>query len=137
VNLYGVTLAGAEDVAGLDELPVPFTGRTVTKTLLANITRLGANPDNLEAMVFGPRLPNGRPSLILMADNNFSDTQRNQFLLLELGGIGLPATGDGAAASPNTFGDGAPTGLLLGIGGGVLLGAGLATRRRLVRRTMS
>ncbi|QKX07434.1 esterase-like activity of phytase family protein [Aquimarina sp. TRL1] len=42
--------------------------------------------DNIEGITIGPTLPNGNPSLILIADNNFnpSDIQINQFILMEL-----------------------------------------------------
>ena len=42
--------------------------------------------DNIEGMCFGPELPNGTPSLILVSDNNFNSfaEQINQFILLEL-----------------------------------------------------
>jgi hypothetical protein len=101
VSIFGVTLAGAEDVAGLAALPAPFTGRTVAKTLLVNMRGAGINPDNLEAMAFGPRLPNGRPSLLVVSDDNLSATQRNQFLLFEIdAAVGLPRTGLGAGADP-------------------------------------
>jgi 3-phytase len=97
VNLYGVTLAGADNVSSVDALPTPFTGRAVTKTLLLNLTAAGFAPDNLEGIALGPRLPNGRQSLVLMTDDNFNPTQRSQFVLIEVAGIGLPGTGDGSA----------------------------------------
>jgi hypothetical protein len=102
VGLFGVSLAGAQDVAGLAALPSPFPGRPATKTLLLNLRQAGLVPDNLEAMALGPRLPNGRASLIVMADDNLSTSQRNQFLLFELDAAvagGLPRTG-GAAEAP-------------------------------------
>jgi len=42
--------------------------------------------DNIEGMTFGPDLPNGKKSLILVSDDNFSSFSRqiNQFILLEL-----------------------------------------------------
>ncbi|SHG36835.1 Uncharacterized conserved protein [Salegentibacter echinorum] len=42
--------------------------------------------DNIEGMTFGPDLPNGKKSLILVSDDNFSSfsKQINQFILLEL-----------------------------------------------------
>ena len=36
--------------------------------------------DNLEASAFGPVLPNGRQSLVISDDNNFSTVQTAQFL---------------------------------------------------------
>lgn len=42
--------------------------------------------DNIEGISFGPQLPNGNQSLILISDNNFSSwtSQLNQIILLEL-----------------------------------------------------
>ncbi len=42
--------------------------------------------DNIEGMTFGPELPNGKPSLILVSDDNFSSFghQITQFILLEV-----------------------------------------------------
>lgn len=42
--------------------------------------------DNLEGMCFGPTLPNGNPTLLLIADNNFNsfDEQINQVLWFEI-----------------------------------------------------
>ena len=41
--------------------------------------------DNIEGICFGPALPNGNKSLILISDNNFDkDGQLNQFILMEL-----------------------------------------------------
>jgi len=57
------------------------------KTRLANMAELGIAADNLEALALGPRLPNGKPSLIVMSDDNFSASvppQVNQFILLEI-----------------------------------------------------
>lgn len=42
--------------------------------------------DNLEGITFGPDLPNGNKSLVLISDNNFSSwtSQLNQIILMEL-----------------------------------------------------
>lgn len=42
--------------------------------------------DNVEGIALGPVLPNGNPSIILVADNNFNSMgkQYNQFILMEL-----------------------------------------------------
>lgn len=36
--------------------------------------------DNLDASAFGPVLPDGRQSLVITSDNNFSTRQTTQFL---------------------------------------------------------
>lgn len=89
VNIYGIRLAGADEVSNLAALPQPFTGRSVEKTLLVNMAAVGVAADNLEGLALGPRLPDGRASLLVISDDNFSDIQINQFLLFEVG----PAAG--------------------------------------------
>ena len=58
----------------------------MTKTLLADLsTMLGLPPlDNIEGLTFGPRLLDGRQSLVLVTDNNFSAEQVTQFLVFAL-----------------------------------------------------
>jgi hypothetical protein len=84
VNLFGATLGDADDVSSLAAVPQPFQGRSMTKTRLANLSSLGIVPDNLEGLTLGPRLPDGRQSLIAISDDNFSPIQTGQFLLFEL-----------------------------------------------------
>jgi hypothetical protein len=40
--------------------------------------------DNFEGISFGPILPSGNPSLILVSDNNFNPKQKTIFVVLEL-----------------------------------------------------
>jgi len=40
--------------------------------------------DNLEGMTFGPRLPSGEQSLLLVSDDNFSSQQRTMFLAFRI-----------------------------------------------------
>jgi hypothetical protein len=85
VNIYGVRATGADDVSTVAALPQPYTGRTLDKTLLVNMTDIGVVPDNLEGLSLGPRLADGRTALVVISDDNFSDTQIGQFLLFEIG----------------------------------------------------
>lgn len=67
--------------------PGPFEiDPAVIKTEILDIEAdLGIAPDNLEALAFGPTLPDGRQSLIIASDNNFNpDGQFTQFLALAL-----------------------------------------------------
>jgi hypothetical protein len=59
-------------------LPGSFT--PVSKRLLLDLNDLGITLDNVEGLTFGPQLSDGRQSLILVSDNNFSTTQFTQFL---------------------------------------------------------
>jgi hypothetical protein len=87
VWIFGVELAGAEITADMAALPSPFAGAVASKTPLLHMSDIGVAADNLEGMTYGPRLPNGSPSLIIISDDNFSTAgavQVNQFLLFEL-----------------------------------------------------
>jgi 3-phytase len=81
VTLHLVGLPGAEDVCGLDSLVGADVG-SVTKTEVLDLNTLGLTLDNLEGMTFGPRLADGRRSLLIVSDNNFTPGQVSQFLLL-------------------------------------------------------
>jgi hypothetical protein len=92
IKLYEVSLAGATDVSGFDTLPGVYTA--ATKTLVLDLATLGITLDNVEGLAFGPTLPGGQRSLVLVSDNNFSSTQFTQFLAF---GVTLvPAPGAGA-----------------------------------------
>ncbi|MEM8896317.1 MAG: esterase-like activity of phytase family protein, partial [Bacteroidota bacterium] len=84
VQLYRADYDQATDIntltSLLSEQPV-----LASKTLLLDFGDLPVERiDNLEGICWGPVLPNGNRSLILVADNNFSDSQINQVLWLEV-----------------------------------------------------
>jgi hypothetical protein len=56
----------------------------IEKNLLLDLTELGIDLDNLEGMTFGPNLPDGSKTLVLVSDDNFEDNQITQFLLFRL-----------------------------------------------------
>jgi len=93
VRIYLGELETATDVAGvasLAELPAHRL-RPVAKTLLLDLGQAGIDPDNLEGMALGPRLPDGRRALVLVADNNFNPFgQVNQVVLLAADGLDPP-----------------------------------------------
>lgn len=83
VRLYEISTREATDVSGLDSLAgVDF--EPVDKRLLLDFADLGIEPDNLEALAFGPRLSDGRLPLIVASDNNFAGNQETQFVALAL-----------------------------------------------------
>ena len=84
VSLYGVSTDGADDVSDLPSLAGQDV-EPVTKELLLDLGTLGITLDNLEGVAPGPALPDGRRSLVVVADDNFSDTQVTQVLVLALG----------------------------------------------------
>jgi 3-phytase/alkaline phosphatase D len=81
IRLFETSIAGATDVSGIDTLT--GTETLMTKHLVADFEAdLGLDPDNLEALEFGPMLPDGRYSLIVASDNNFNPGQTTQFIVL-------------------------------------------------------
>ena len=59
--------------------------RPATKKLLLDVGLTGVTPANLEGMTWGPPAPDGRPTLLLLADDNFGyPLQRSQLLAYAL-----------------------------------------------------
>jgi len=96
VKLFEVRTQGALDVSGENDLL--FKERValevdplVAKRELVDFADLGITPDNLEGLSLGPTLPDGRQSLIVVSDNNFSEAQTTQFVGLALDLETIPA----------------------------------------------
>jgi hypothetical protein len=83
IKLYWASLPGADNVNGIASLS-GLTKRVVAKQLLLDLDVLDLPLDNVEGMVLGPKLPDGRQSLILVSDNNFSALQFTQFLMFAI-----------------------------------------------------
>jgi hypothetical protein len=82
IKLYEVSLAGADDIskiASLSSVDIS-TIKSARKQLLLNFEKLNLTLDNIEGLTFGSNLPNGRRSLIVVSDNNFSPDQFTQIL---------------------------------------------------------
>ena len=84
IKLYDVALPGATNVNGVESIADLRRVRPARKTLLLDLDTLGIPLDNVEGLTFGPRLPDGRRSLVLVSDNNFAAGQFTQFLLFAL-----------------------------------------------------
>ena len=83
IKLFEISTEGATDVSGMDVLGDPGTYDPMSKRLVADLEAdLGIDPDNVEGMRFGPTLPDGRRSLILVSDNNFNPAQTTQIIAL-------------------------------------------------------
>jgi hypothetical protein len=94
IRLFRIDLRGAADVSAYDSLKEAPAVTPVRKTLLVDLSNVagldaGLAPglDNFEAMVFGPRLPGGRQTLILASDDNFNVSQRTWFLQFAVDGL--------------------------------------------------
>jgi hypothetical protein len=87
IKIYEISTAGASNVLGVDALyengaPISFT--PVSKRLVFDFDTLSIPIDNIEGMTFGPDLPDGRRSLVIVSDDNFAASQFTQFVLLGL-----------------------------------------------------
>ena len=105
VHLQVVDTAGAEDVSAIASL-MGRAPRPVAKTLVLDfdtlIPRLPsslARLDNFEALAFGPALPDGRRTLLVVSDDNFRPNQHFVVLLLAIDGS-LCMRGTPAAEGP-------------------------------------
>lgn len=85
IKLFEVSLEGATNIKDIDSLKEGMPDISpVKKTLLLDLNNLGFALDNIEGMTFGPILADGRPSLVLVGDNNFNFFQVTQFLVFQL-----------------------------------------------------
>ncbi|WP_406215651.1 esterase-like activity of phytase family protein [Streptomyces canus] len=90
-RIYLVDLHGATDVLGRDSLtdtsahPV----QPVRKTLVTDLSDVPGLPrvDNVEGITLGPRLPDGRRTVVLVSDDNFAARQATQFIAFAAHGI--------------------------------------------------
>ncbi|MFJ8659929.1 esterase-like activity of phytase family protein [Streptomyces sp. NPDC093795] len=84
IRLYDATTRGATDVRSVDAL----AGQRVVpmrKKLVADFHTLGLSTvDNTEGMTWGPVLPSGERSLILVSDDNFDKDAVTQIVALAL-----------------------------------------------------
>ena len=89
IKIYEITLQGATDISTTDSLLSLTTQQLeaiapVQKRLLLNLDslNLSTGTDNIEGIAFGPKLADGRQSIVLVSDNNFNATQFTQILTL-------------------------------------------------------
>jgi hypothetical protein len=83
IQIFRIALAGATDVSGWESL-AGKSWKPVRKTLVYDFARAGFVPDNLEGMAFGPTLPDGSRTLVLVSDNNFNPFEKTQIVALRL-----------------------------------------------------
>ena len=88
VRIYKVDIRNATDVSSIDALK-GASYKPVKKTLLLDFEEVRSQldqkrVDNIEGMTFGPNLPNGNRSLVLISDNNFNPIQVSQLLVFEV-----------------------------------------------------
>jgi hypothetical protein len=82
IRIYEIDTKGATNVLKTPSL-VGADIKPVKKRLLVDLADLPLSTvDNVEGMTWGPRLPSGERTLVLVSDNNFSATQVTQFIAL-------------------------------------------------------
>jgi hypothetical protein len=85
IKLYQTVISDATDVSQLSsinrqKLPIKF----MPKQLLLKVNNLGITLDNLEGITFGPKLPDGSQTILLISDDNFRNAEKSQILLFRL-----------------------------------------------------
>ncbi len=83
VRLFLVDFTKADDVRDVPSLKEKG-GWLAVKTLLIDLDTLGIYVDNVEGITWGPLLPNGNRTLLLITDNNFQSFQKTQVFLFEV-----------------------------------------------------
>ncbi|MGW4161461.1 esterase-like activity of phytase family protein [Streptomyces sp. NPDC004788] len=82
IRLFDATTRGATDVQAVDSLAGQAV-RPMRKTLVADFDTLGLSTvDNTEGMTWGPTLPSGERSLVLVSDDNFAEEAVTQIVAL-------------------------------------------------------
>ncbi|WP_405594262.1 esterase-like activity of phytase family protein [Streptomyces sp. NBC_01410] len=103
IRLYWTSTIGATDVGGKEKLS--GSERPMPKKLLYDFTTTGTSADNVEGITWGPVLPDGSGSLVLVADDNFGfNGSVTKFHLLSV------RPGLLAAHTPDVNGDGTVNG---------------------------
>jgi hypothetical protein len=83
LRIYEIDTASGSDTLAQEQLRAGEY-RPCPKRLVADFATLGLSRlDNTEGMCWGPRLPNGRRSLVVVSDDNFRSAQVTQFAAFE------------------------------------------------------
>ncbi|MHC5934806.1 phytase [Nostoc sp.] len=114
IKIYEVSLQGATDISSIDSLSSLSAEQLAAikpaqKRLLLNLNDLNlptdvnhpTGVDNIEGITFGPKLADGRQSIVLVSDNNFGNTQYTQ--ILTLGADLVPTAAPTVETRPDLF----------------------------------
>jgi 3-phytase len=84
IRIFDATTRGATQVQGVDSLASAQV-RPMSKRLVADLHDLPLSTvDNVEGMTWGPRLPSGERTLVLVSDDNFAAEEITQVIALAL-----------------------------------------------------
>ncbi|MFN6469700.1 MAG: phytase [Nostoc sp. SerVER01] len=108
IKIYEVSLQGATDISFYDSLNDLSAEQLANiapaqKRLLLNLNDLDLPTDNIEGIAFGPKLADGRQSIVLVSDNNFSSSQFTQ--ILTLGADLVPTAAPTVETTPDLLDD--------------------------------
>jgi hypothetical protein len=84
IKVYLADISKAENILNANSLKDKTGIKIIPKKLLLNMDDLGIYIDNIEGVTFGPTLPDGKKSLLFIADNNFNPLEKTQLLLFEI-----------------------------------------------------
>ncbi|MEO5649252.1 MAG: esterase-like activity of phytase family protein [Ginsengibacter sp.] len=84
IKVFLADISQADNINGITSLKNKPSIKMASKKLLLNMDDLGFYIDNIEGVTFGPTLPNGKRTLLFVADNNFNAFEKTQFLLFEI-----------------------------------------------------
>ncbi|WP_329069724.1 esterase-like activity of phytase family protein [Amycolatopsis sp. NBC_01480] len=83
IRIYEIDTRGATNILNVKSLASSKDVRPVKKKLLLDLAGYPLSTvDNVEGMTWGPALPGGERSLVLVSDNNFAATQVTQVIAL-------------------------------------------------------
>ncbi|WP_414566872.1 phytase [Nostoc sp. CCY 9925] len=108
IKIYEVSLQGATDISFYDSLNDLSAEQLATiapaqKRLVLNLNDLDLPTDNIEGIAFGPKLADGRQSIVLVSDNNFNTSQFTQ--ILTLGADLVPTAAPTVETTPDLLDD--------------------------------
>lgn len=91
VAIYLADFSKATDLSGMEKIvPAKVTSATKTKLIDFEVdlkTQRKDKPvDNFEGLTWGPKLPDGRKTLLVISDNNFSKTQITELIVFAVEG---------------------------------------------------
>ncbi|WP_040030003.1 esterase-like activity of phytase family protein [Staphylococcus cohnii] len=84
IRIYKIDSTSGTDTKNIKSLQKNHV-TPVKKQLIANLNAQDiGHIDNIEGMSFGPKLPNGHDSLVLISDNNFNQKQQTKLTAFEI-----------------------------------------------------
>ena len=88
IALYSINTQSATDIKGITDLQrLGEPPRPVQKKLVAYLNDFEITIDNFEGLTLGPKLEGGGRLLLMVSDNNFSETQQTLFTAFRIEGL--------------------------------------------------